>query len=487
MMEIVEIVRQPRLVLTLVLGPFLILLLFGVGYRNDARPLRTMFVVPPNEELRQQVEEYAKSIGPQLVFSGITDDENVARRALRDGRVDAIVIPPTDAYNTVRNNEQAVFHLYHNEIDPVQAEYVNVFARVYVDEMNRRVLRAITEEGQTEFSGVSRDLEATRQSMAALRQAADAGDRAATRQEARSLDNNLSSLEVAVGTSLGLLAGVSGVAGDQASADAEDTTRLLGEMRQDAQSVNEQDPDVETLARMERNLGALDERLSEFENIDAAVLVSPFRSETANLSPVAVDITDYYAPAVIVLLLQHLCITFAGLSVVRDRRSGAMELFRVSPLAAVEMLIGKYVSYFLFAGLLAAVLTAVLIYLLQVPMISLWGNYVIAVAALIFASLGAGFVISLMSTTTTQAVQYAMLLLLTSVFFTGFFLRLENLSTGVRVISWLLPATYGIQLLQNIMLRGRPVDIPMLVALVSIGLFLLIVAWTLLRKLMAHE
>jgi len=47
-MEIVEILRQPRLVLTLVLGPFLILLLFGIGYRNEARPLRTMFVVPEN-------------------------------------------------------------------------------------------------------------------------------------------------------------------------------------------------------------------------------------------------------------------------------------------------------------------------------------------------------------------------------------------------------------------------------------------------------
>jgi len=92
-----------------------------------------------------------------------------------------------------------------------------------------------------------------------------------------------------------------------------------------------------------------------------------------------------------------------------------------------------------------------------------------------------------MSTTTTQAVQYAMLLLLTSVFFTGFFLRLDNLITGVRVISWLLPATYGIQLLQNIMLRGQGVDFGMISALLAIGAFLMIVSWTLLRKLMAHE
>jgi len=323
--------------------------------------------------------------------------------------------------------------------------------------------------------------------MAALRQAAEAGDRVGTQQQARALDNNLSTLEIAVGTSLGLLAGVSGIAGEDAAADATDTNALLGEMRQDAQSVNEENPDVETLARLERNLGTLEERLGEFQDIDAAILVSPFRSEVQNLSRVAIDVTDFYAPAVIVLLLQHLCITFAGLSVVRDRRSGAMELFRVSPLAAAEMLIGKYVSYFLFASVLAAVLTAILVYLLKVPMMDWWQNYAIAVAALIFASLGAGFVISLMSTTTTQAVQYAMLLLLTSVFFTGFFLRLDNLITGVRVISWLLPATYGIQLLQNIMLRGQGVDFGMISALLAIGAFLMIVSWTLLRKLMAHE
>jgi ABC-2 type transport system permease protein len=35
--EIFEILRQPRLVATLVLGPFLILFIFGIGYRSQAR------------------------------------------------------------------------------------------------------------------------------------------------------------------------------------------------------------------------------------------------------------------------------------------------------------------------------------------------------------------------------------------------------------------------------------------------------------------
>jgi ABC-2 type transport system permease protein len=258
-------------------------------------------------------------------------------------------------------------------------------------------------------------------------------------------------------------------------------------MRENARSLEEGEPEATRVTELEQDLALLEERLIEFQQIDAGVLISPFRSEAESLAPVIVDVTDYYGPAVIVLLLQHLCITFAGLSVVRERRSGAMELYRVSPLAAAEMLLGKYISYFLFASVLAAILTAILVFLLKVPMIDVWQNYAVAVAALIFTSLGAGFVISLMSQTTTQAVQYAMLLLLTSVFFTGFFLRLENLWEPVRLISWLLPATYGIQLLQNIMLRGRGVDLAMLSSLVAIGLFLMIVAWVLLRKIMAHE
>jgi ABC-2 type transport system permease protein len=43
-------IRQPRLLLTLILGPFLILLLFGIGYRDTARDVRTIFVAAEDNE-----------------------------------------------------------------------------------------------------------------------------------------------------------------------------------------------------------------------------------------------------------------------------------------------------------------------------------------------------------------------------------------------------------------------------------------------------
>ena len=43
--ELTEIFRQPKLILTLVLGPFLIMFLFGLAYPDQGRTLRTTFVV----------------------------------------------------------------------------------------------------------------------------------------------------------------------------------------------------------------------------------------------------------------------------------------------------------------------------------------------------------------------------------------------------------------------------------------------------------
>ncbi len=43
--EIFDILRQPRLIFALVLGPFIILFLFGMGYHSQPPNLRTLIVV----------------------------------------------------------------------------------------------------------------------------------------------------------------------------------------------------------------------------------------------------------------------------------------------------------------------------------------------------------------------------------------------------------------------------------------------------------
>ena len=70
--------------------------------------------------------------------------------------------------------------------------------------------------------------------------------------------------------------------------------------------------------------------------------------------------------------------------------------------------------------------------------------------------------------------------------FGGMFLSLQAFWEPVRLISWLLPATYATTLLQNIMLRGTAPDTLLLGGLTAFGLILFVVNLILLHRKMAR-
>jgi ABC-2 type transport system permease protein len=147
--EIREILRQPWLVVRVILGPFLILLLVGLGFSDHPRVFRAVFVVPADErQVASEIETYATSLGPQLKYAGQTTSEEEALAQLRRGQVDLAVVYPPLAYETILSGSQAVLRVYHNEIDPTQAVYVGQFASAYVSEMNRRILLELVSQAK---------------------------------------------------------------------------------------------------------------------------------------------------------------------------------------------------------------------------------------------------------------------------------------------------------------------------------------------------
>ncbi|MCB0210299.1 MAG: ABC transporter permease [Anaerolineae bacterium] len=506
--EMLEILRQPLLLLTLVIGPFLILLFFGIGYRNEARALRTIFVIEDNDSaVSQKLDEYANTLGPQLIFEGKTDNLAAAQEMLRQGEVDLVAKLPTDIYNTILNNKQAVFNLYHNEIDPFQIDYINVFGRVYINEVNRRVLRLLTTEGQIDLSQAQETIDAARDSADTLQEllqsCAETLSEAGRGEECNSqtateymqdLNEKFDDLNRIVEEDLSFQESLQREFGEgsdthEETDDAESLQRIRDRIKSLETAVDDIDKyeaQLETLTNLDADLAGLEDQLKDFLNINPSILVSPFRSEVESISTVQFKVNDFFAPAVIVLLLQHLILTFAALSMVRERQLGSMELFYVAPLSALETLIGKYISYLILGAILAAILLSVIVFGLNVPLLGSWLNIALVVLAVLFSSLGIGFIISLISRTDTQAVQYSMIVLLTSVFFSGFLLGLNTLWEPVRVISWSLPATYGILLLRDIMLRGGGLNWPIFAPLLVFGVVLFGLAWWLLRRSMQN-
>jgi ABC-type multidrug transport system permease subunit len=75
-----------------------------------------------------------------------------------------------------------------------------------------------------------------------------------------------------------------------------------------------------------------------------------------------------------------------------------------------------------------------------------------------------------------------MTVLLVSIFFSGFILPLEQLIPPVRVLSYLIPGTYGVAALQDLLFRGVTVETWLAVGLVAYAALLAVASWWAVRR-----
>ena len=375
--EIIETLRRPGAILSLILGPFLIMAVFGLGYSGFKRPLETVIVAPSGSGLPTDVATYQQLAGGGLHVSEVTTDRAAAEARLRAGTADLIVIAPEDPDASFRAGQQSVIEVLVDVVDPVAENYAGFLAAGLASAVNREVIERVAAEGQ--------------------------------------------GYAVAAG-------------------------------QPEAQAIP---PDV---------------------------VAAPTRAEIRNVAPSTPDVISYFAPAVLALILQHLAVTLVAMSLVRERTSGVIELFRIAPVSTAEVLTGKLLAFGLIGGAIAALTVALLVLGLGVPMIAPAGWVALTITLLLVASIGLGLLIAVVSDSERQAVQLSLLVLLASVFFSGFVLPIMEFSEPVRALAYTLPVTHGIRLLQDFMLKGGTNQAWELLALAIIGLVTLVLAWLLLRR-----
>jgi ABC-2 type transport system permease protein len=449
--ELRDVWRQPRLVLALVVGPFLILLIFGTGYQSIPPPLATILVVEDGSGLSGAVEELQESLEPAVTIVDVTQDLAGALQRLRDGEVDIIVATPAEALDTVRGNEQAVVEVFHDKLDPFDQAYITIFTRSSVDELNRRVLESVTREGQERSEQLDDALPVARASAQNMATALEAGDAVAATQARIELDRALLLTQRRTGSSEDLLRGVSrelGAPGEE--------TRSVSALRREVSSIDFSDPDAPEQARaLSEELETLEQELTEFQALDPGVLVAPFQSALSWVRGESIPLEAFYGPAVLIVLLQHSSVTLGALSMVRERSLGIDRWFRVTPMSTYELVAGKFLGYGFLGTVIGVGLTFGILSYFGLTMTGSWGNYALVIGLVLLSSLALGFLVAAISTTEAQAVQFSMLVLLVTIFFSGFVLSLDRIIGPAAAVSELVPATAGISGLQDVLFRGE--------------------------------
>lgn len=447
--ELVEIFRQPRLLALLVFGPFVLLLLFGAGYSQNDLVLRAVFVGPADSIYEEVLTTYEEELDDFIQPEGFVNSESEAIDSLRAGDVDIVVVFPDEPVETVLGGERALIRVIHNEIDPLQQTAIWVSTQVAVQEVNAIVLSTVASEVQTEMAPATVVI-------ANLDVLADELDAAGTDPVAvgdvvARLSPELDDLSSMIDGSFIVLDRLE--SGTPAAEQLDGARARLGELRRVTSGA---DPDATTIepASLAADIRSFTEVYGDLVTLDPDVLVRPFDSSTESIIAERIEPSDYFTPSSLALLLQHIGVTFAALSLVRDRSTGLFELLRISPLSPTEIVIGKCTAYVLVGGAVAAMLLAASILGLDVPMVGEVVWLAVIVFGVVLASLALGMVFSMLSGTESQAVQFSMLSLLAGLFFSGFVLSIDDLIPAVRVVSYLLPVTYGIRGLHDVMFRG---------------------------------
>ena len=168
---------------------------------------------------------------------------------------------------------------------------------------------------------------------------------------------------------------------------------------------------------------------------------------------------NFIVPGLISVILMVIAALLTSLTVAREWERGTMEQLISTPVKGPELVIGKLIPYFA-VGMLDLVIAVLMAeFVFHVPM---RGSLVLlfATAAVFLAgSLSLGMLISISSRNQMLASQVAILsTFLPAFILSGFMFSLVNSPKAVRLISYLVPARYFVNLIRGIYLKGVGLD-----------------------------
>jgi ABC-2 type transport system permease protein len=146
--EITEVVRRPGAVLSLILGPFLILAVFGFGYEGFKRDLVALIVVEPGSTLPTDLASYQSMTPRGITIAGIVPDRAAGEAQLRTGAIDVVIVPPRDPLAEVEAGRQADVTFITDITDPIAANYAAFLADTMSAAINRQIYTAGAQQGQ---------------------------------------------------------------------------------------------------------------------------------------------------------------------------------------------------------------------------------------------------------------------------------------------------------------------------------------------------
>jgi ABC-2 type transport system permease protein len=166
-------------------------------------------------------------------------------------------------------------------------------------------------------------------------------------------------------------------------------------------------------------------------------------------------VLDYIAPAMLTTLALFFSFLLTGISFLRERSQGTMERMMASPITRLDMVFGYLLGFFIFALTQTLIIVLFTIYVLGINFYGDLWQILIFQVVVITGAVTLGIFTSTFARNEFQMVQFIPLIIVPQIFLCGVIWPVEQMPDYLQWLSAILPLTYAVSGLRDIMLYGK--------------------------------
>ncbi len=240
---------------------------------------------------------------------------------------------------------------------------------------------------------------------------------------------------------------------------------IRGQQAQVQVLIDGSDSQVATTALNSANLLGLSRSLQLARVTAEGLGVSPARNARGEISlPIEMrtrllynpdlESARFFVPGLVGIIMQLVTLFLTSFAIVRERERGTLEQMFVTPVGRAGLLLGKLIPYAVVGFIETLVVLTVMVYVFGVPIVGSLPLLLGLSMLFLVCSLGMGLLVSTLAETQLAAMQFAFIIMLPSILLSGFMFPREEMPTVIYGLTFAIPATYFIQILRGIVLRG---------------------------------
>jgi len=166
--------------------------------------------------------------------------------------------------------------------------------------------------------------------------------------------------------------------------------------------------------------------------------------------------TWFIIPGVIAMIIMIISALLISVTIAREWERGTMEQLISTPVKGRELIIGKFIPYFIIAFFDLAVGVLMARFLFLVPFRGSYFLLIILSSLFLTGALSQGILISVNAKTQLMATQMASLsTLIPTMLLSGFIYPIFNMPKFIQGLTYLIPARYYIVVLRDLFLKGN--------------------------------